>query len=52
VEKAMVKFRPLEVVSSFEEELLVEGLSTGRLIITNPGFFKEGLYISGLGEDR
>lgn len=52
VEKAMIKFRPVEVVSSFEEELLVEGLSTGRLIITNPGFFKEGLYISGLGEDR
>ncbi|RQD73108.1 MAG: HlyD family efflux transporter periplasmic adaptor subunit [Candidatus Syntrophonatronum acetioxidans] len=52
VEKAMVRFRPVEIVSSFEEELLVEGLSRGRLIITNPRFFKEGQYIHGLGEDR
>lgn len=52
VEKAMVRFRQVEVIDALGEEVLVEELSPGRLIITNPSYFREGQYIHGLGEER
>lgn len=45
LEKATVRFCPVQVIRQIEEELLLEGLSPGQCIITNPKFFREGQYV-------
>ncbi len=45
IEKAMVRFRPITVKKELEGSIIVEGLPAGRVVITNPRFFREGQYI-------
>ncbi|UNC92850.1 HlyD family efflux transporter periplasmic adaptor subunit [Candidatus Contubernalis alkaliaceticus] len=45
IEKAMVRFRPVTVKEEHEGDVIVEGLPAGRVVITNPRFFREGQYI-------
>lgn len=45
IEKAMVRFRPVDVKRELEGDLVVEGLPAGRVVIQNPRFFREGQYI-------
>ncbi len=52
IERAMVRFRPVKVKRELEEELVVEGLPAGRVVIYNPRFFREGQYISSLKESQ
>ncbi len=50
IERAKVRFRPVEIKSQIEEKVIVEELSPGKSIITNPGLFREGQYIHWKGD--
>lgn len=45
IEKAVVRFRPVEIKRELEGDLVVEGLPAGRVVIQNPRFFRQGQYI-------
>ncbi len=52
IEKAVVRFRPVEIKRELEGELVVEGLPAGRVIIQNPRFFRQGQYIPSQQEEQ
>ncbi len=45
IHRARVRFRPVEIKEQIGDKYLVEELSPGKSIITNPGLFREGQYI-------
>jgi len=52
LEKAAVRFHPVKVIRQIGEKILLEGLSPGQCIITNPGLYKEGQYIPWRGDEN